>query len=82
MSKFAKGINSKMQRTITQKIKFSSGNLIITLYQLSKFDLLAVKVTVFEISSFLWQNLQRAITQQKIKRFFKISTRLSTHYPL
>ena len=60
MSKFAKGINSPKMQEIFFLI--SPGNQLITLYQLSNLELLAV--TVIEISSFLCQNLQRAITQK------------------
>ena len=39
MSKFAKGIKSKkMQRTITKKKDKLPGNLIITLYKLTKIE--------------------------------------------
>ena len=54
-----------MQRTITKKnkITFSSGNFLIILYQLFKFE---APVIVFEISSFLGPNLKRAIKKNAI----------------
>ena len=79
---FKKSAGIKMHRVMTQKkiksffLKFSPGNLLILLYQLPKFE--AIAVIVFEISSFLCPNFQRAITQKNNLIF----TRLSTHYPL
>ena len=77
-----RAITKKMQRTITRKnkflfLKFSPGNLLLILYQLSKFE--APSCNDFKISSFLCPNFQRAITRKKIKHFF---LKLSTHYPL
>ena len=63
MSKFAKGINKKNAKAITRKCFFFKFHKVI--YSLPSincptFELLVV--TVFDISSFLCQNLQRAIT--------------------
>ena len=55
--------NSKKIKSLF--LKFSPGNLLILLYQLSKFE--AIAVIVFEKSSFLCPNFQRAITQKKKK---------------
>ena len=56
--KICLGNNSKMQRAITRKnkmnfFKYPPGNLLIILYQLSKFEAPSSSVIVFEISSFL-----------------------------
>ena len=63
MVKFAKGINSKIckgQWLIF--FKFSPGNQLITVDQLSKFE--ARSFNGFPDIKFLFQNLQRAITQK------------------
>ena len=68
LKKCAKDNNSKKYLCL----KFSSGNLLLILYQLSQsLELLAV--TVLEISSFLCPNFQREITKEK--NFFLIFTR-------
>ena len=60
LSKFAKGNNLKKC--------FSPSCLLIILYKLTKFE--APSLTIFEISSFLCPNLQRAITPKNIMIFF------------
>ena len=68
MSNFAKGNNSKnakgnnRKNKITFFFKSSLGYLLIILYQLFKFFSKLLAVGVFEISSFLCSNLQKAIT--------------------
>ena len=65
MSKFAKGINKKNAKAITKKkiyILFIFQQVIYSLPFISCPTLELLDVTVFKISSFLYQNLQRAIT--------------------
>ena len=69
MSKFAKGINSKNAKVIIKKKKYillTFTKLIYLLPSISCPTLELLAVMVFEISSFLCQNLQRAITQKMI----------------
>ena len=81
MSNFAKGYNSKNAWILIEKIKYifflkySLGYLHIILYQLFKFFSKLLAVGVFEISSFLCSNLQRAMTD-----IFLFFTRKSTHF--
>ena len=67
MSKFAKGINSKNVKAITKKNKYIVFNFHQVIYSLPSIScptLELLAVTVFEISSFLCQNLQRATAQK------------------
>ena len=61
MSKFANGIHLKNAKAITKKeiylYSFSPVNLLITLYQLSRFG--APSCNGFEISSFLCQKFAK-----------------------
>ena len=70
MSKLAKRINSKNAKAIIKKKELyfiDFHQVIYSLPSISCPTLELLAVTVFEISSFLCQNLQRAITQKKIK---------------
>ena len=67
MSKFAKGINSKNAKGITKKKEIFSLNfqqVIFSFPSISFPTLELLAVTVFEISSFLCRNLQRAKTKK------------------
>ena len=67
----------KMQRAITLKNKITffkkSHQVIYSLFSISCPSLKVLAVLVFKISSFLCQNLQRAITFKKSTFFFKFS---------
>ena len=67
MSKFAKGINKKNAKGITKKRYIFFINFHQVIYSLPSIscpDLMLLAITVFEISSFLCPNLQRAISNK------------------
>ena len=80
MAKFSKGNNSKNFFFF----KFSRGNLLIILYQLTKFEthsyinFLVSLITRFSMSTFAKGNNSR---ENKITPYFNF-TRKSTHHPL
>ena len=85
MSKFVKGINSKNAKAITKERNiyiFNFHQVIYSIPSISCPTLELLAVTVFDESSFLLPNLQRAITKKMLLFLFSQSSLLIILYKL